>query len=196
MGPNGDVYFGVVGSDGGRAHNGRGWLLHFNHKPTKTLIPGSFGWDDTASLVPPSAVPSYTGTSPYLLLTKYNNYLGFGRGDGMNKVAVLDPYATEIDPWSGLYVMNEVITVLGPTHNPEGGVYEWCVNTVAVDQATKSALVNSEDGNAYRWDFTTNTLTQKVDLGHPAAESYTPTAIGPDGTDYVLSDSVLFALGR
>ena len=37
---------------------------------------GSFGWDDTASIVPTSMVPSYAGTSAYLLMTKYNNYGG------------------------------------------------------------------------------------------------------------------------
>ena len=35
-------------------------------------------------------VPSYPGTSRYLLMTKYNNYAGVG-GDGVNKIAVLDP---------------------------------------------------------------------------------------------------------
>ena len=196
IGTNGDVYFGIQGADGGPAHNGRGWLLHFDATLSKSLTPGSFGWDDTASLVPPTAVPSYTGTSPYLMLTKYNNYLGFGTGDGMNRVAVLDPYATQTDPYSGMLVMQEVITILGPTHNPEGGVYEWCVNTLAVNPATKSALLNSEDGNAYRWDFTTNALTQKLNLGHPVSEAYTPTVTGPDGTNYILSNATLFAIGN
>jgi hypothetical protein len=59
--------------------------------------PGAFGWDTTVGLVPASMVPSYQGTSSYLLATKYNHYLGLG-GDGQNKVAILDPNATQVDP--------------------------------------------------------------------------------------------------
>jgi hypothetical protein len=198
VGPDGDLYMGVIGGDGGFAHNGRGWLLHFDATLSTVKTPGSFGWDDTASVVPPRIVPSYAGSSPYLLLTKYNNYLGAGTGDGKNRVAVLDPDATEQDPYSNVLVMNEVITVLGPTHDPNGpptAVYEWCVNTVAVDPATKSALVNSEDGHAYRWDFTTNKLVDKFALGGPVPEAYTPTVIGPDGTNYIWSGATLWAIG-
>ena len=72
VGPDGDVYYGVVENDSG--HNSRGWLLHFSGDLATTKTPGSFGWDDTVSIVPTSAVPSYTGSSPYLLMTKYNNY--------------------------------------------------------------------------------------------------------------------------
>jgi hypothetical protein len=67
------------------SHNDRGWLLHFNSDLTQTKIPGSFGWDDTASIVPASLVPSYTGKSQYLLMTKYNNYCGVGTGNGLNQ---------------------------------------------------------------------------------------------------------------
>ena len=56
--------------------------------------------------------------------------------------------------------MKEVITVLGPTPNDgQPGVHEWCINAAAIDPINKCAVVNSEDGNAYRWDFTTNTLS-------------------------------------
>ena len=47
-----------------------------------------------------ASVPSYTGTSKYLVLTKYNNYAGAG-GDGVNKLAVLDPNASFVHPISG-----------------------------------------------------------------------------------------------
>ena len=62
-------------------------------------------------------VPSYSGKSPYLLMTKYNNYLE-GGGNGLNKIAVLDPDATETDPVTGASVMREVLTIAGVT--PDG----------------------------------------------------------------------------
>ena len=58
-------------------------------------------------------VPGYTGTSNFLIMTKYNNYAGHGTGVGLNELAILDPNATE--PANGISVMNEVETVLGPT---------------------------------------------------------------------------------
>ena len=96
--------------------------------------------------------------------------------------------------------MNEVLTVKGVTPDPNsnlpGAVREWCINTAAVDPFTKSALVNSEDGKLYRWDFTTNTLSQVITLSSGIGEAYTPTAIGTDGTAFAINDAVLFALGR
>ena len=170
IGPDGDVYYGVLESPCCSSHNARGWMLHFDSTLTQTKTPGSFGWDDTASVVPSSAVPSYTGTSTYLILTKYNNYANSGTGDGINKVAILDPFSTMQDAYSStpVNVMTEVITVTGVTPNPSPAfphaVREWCVNTVAIDPRTKSAIVNSEDGVTYRWDFTTNTLSQSLRL--------------------------------
>ena len=76
------------------SNHDRGWLLHFNSSLTQTQdCPGAFGWDDTASVVPASMVPSYNGNSSYLLMTKYNNYADPGLGgDGVNKIAILDPH--------------------------------------------------------------------------------------------------------
>jgi hypothetical protein len=96
--------------------------------------------------------------------------------------------------------MQEVLTILGPTPDPAlpnlpGAVYEWCINSAAVDPFQKSALVNSEDGNLYRWDFTTNTFTQKIRLTSGIGEAYTPTLIGADGTVYAINDATLFAVG-
>jgi hypothetical protein len=163
--------------------------------------PGSFGWDDTASVVPASLVPSYRGTSSYLLMVKYNNYAGAG-GDGVNRIAVLDPMATQLSPINGASVMREVLTVAGPTPDPEflgdhpRAVREWCINTAAVDPATKSILVNNEDGKLYRWNLTTNRLTQPVTLTDGVGEAYTPTLIGVDGTVYAINNAILFAVGR
>ena len=87
---------------------------------------------------PPKPLPVYKGTSSYLILSKYNNYAN-GGGNGLNKVAILDPNATETDPITGVTVMNEVISILGPTPNPNlPGVNEWCINSAAVDPFTKS----------------------------------------------------------
>jgi hypothetical protein len=165
-------------------------------------IPGSFGWDDTASIVPASLVPSYQGTSKYLLMTKYNNYAGIGTGDGHNRIAILDPHAAEKDPViPTTNVMKELITILGVTPDPNfptfpGAVREWCINTAAVDPFTKSILANSEDGKLYRWDLTSNTLSEVITLSAGIGEAYTPTVIGSDGTAYAINFAVLNAIGH
>ena len=197
VGPDGDVYFGVIENPFPN-HNDRGWMLHFNSDLSKTKTPGSFGWDDTPSIVPASMVASYTGNSQYLLMTKYNNYCGIGTGNGQNQVAILDPNATEHDPiLQNTLVMKEVLTITGVTPDPDcpGGVKEWCINTAAVDPFSKSVLVNSEDGILYRWDLTSNALIEKVKLSVGIGEAYTPTVIGSDGTAYAINDAILDAVG-
>jgi hypothetical protein len=202
VGPDGDVYYGVLENNCCASHNDRGWMLHFNSTLAQTKIPGSFGWDTTPAVVPAEAVASYRGSSTYLILTKYNNYAGAGSGDGVNKVAVLDPNAATTDPYGGApaQTMQEVIAIVGVTPNPQKGfpnaVTEWCINTAAVDPSTRSAIVNSEDGVVYRWDFTTNTLSQRKTLTPGRGEAYTPTAIGPDGTVFAINNATLFAVGR
>src|SRR5262249_19543601 len=113
VGPDGQVFCGVLES--GVNYNDRGWMLHFSADLSQTLAPGAFGWDNSCSIIPVSAVPSYHGPSTYLLLSKYNNYAGIGSGDGRNKVAVLDPGSTQIDPISGVTILREVMTMLAPT---------------------------------------------------------------------------------
>ena len=197
IGPDGDVYFGVLETTFG-THNGRGWLLHYDATLATLRTPGGFGWDDTASVVDASLVPSYDGSSPYLLMVKYNNYRGAGTGDGANKVAIIDPHATQVDPISGLPIMKEVLTLLGPSFESgnSGPVVEWCINTAAVDPFTRSVLVNSEDGYLYRWDLATNTASQRIRLTSGIGESYTPTAVGADGAVYAVNNAVLFSLAR
>ncbi len=198
VGPDGDVYFGVLETPF-PSHNDRGWLLHFNSDLSQLKTPGSFGWDETTSVVDASLVPSYHGTSKYLLFSKYNNYAGINTGDGVNKIAILDPNATETDPViPSATVMAEVLTIKGKTRDPKnpGGVKEWCINSAAIDPATKSVLANSEDGKLYRWDLTTNTLTQTIRLTRGIGEAYTPTVIGSDGTAYAINDAILFAVGN
>jgi hypothetical protein len=196
IGPDGDVYFGVLENGN---HHDRGWMLHFDSTLSMQKIPGSFGWDNTASIVPAAMVPSYTGGSTYLILTKYNDYGSHGiGGDGANRVAILDPFAAQPDSLSTATVMQEVLTVLGPTPDPDvrGGVKEWCINSAAVDPATNSVLINSEDGVLYRWDLSTNQLSQQLRLSSGLGEAYTPTAIGADGAVYAISDRIMFVVGR
>ena len=197
VGPDGDVYYGVL-SGGNSSHDGRGWLLHFSGDLATQKTTGSFGWDDTVSIVPKAAVPSYTGTSPYLLMTKYNNYFGFGNGDGHNQIAIISPDETQKDRFSKVTVMKEIMTKLNPTQfpgAPAGVVYEWCINSAVVDVAGHSVIANAEDGHTYRWDLARDKLTD-ISLNAPRGEAYTPTVIGPDGTTYAINDSKFYALGE
>jgi hypothetical protein len=207
VGPDGDVYYGIMGDP---FNGSRGWLLHFSGDLSQEKTPGAFGWDDTVSIVPASMVPAYHGTSSYLIFTKYNNYAGLDSfsdwGNGVNQLAVLDPNATEVEPHAssnGLLTMQVVLAATGPTPDPNfvpfgfpNAVREWCINSAAVDPATDSVLVNSEDGKLYRWDLATDTLSQTVTLTAGIGEAYTPTAVGPDGTVYAINDATLFAVGR
>ena len=215
VGPDGHVFMGVFGSSWRESH---GWMLQFDKNlsqvdAAKKRYPvGAFGWDDSATVVPASAVPSYKGSAPYLILTKYNNYY-MGPGDighGRNRLAILDPTSDSVskDGQSKIAVMNEVETVLGVTcdannyactpttdvTNPLVPVREWCINAAAIDPVTKSAIVNSEDGHAYRWDLVTNKLSQGLALQPATGEAYTCTVIGPDGTSYAINNAVLHAL--
>lgn len=199
VGPDGDVYYGVL-ENPFPTHDSRGWLLHFNATLTQTKVPGSFGWDNTPSVLPASAVPRYHGTSPYLLVSKYNNYLDTGpHGNGHNEVAVLDPRASQRDPYANTMTMKTVQTILSPVHvpgAPAGARYEWCINSAAVDTADDSVIVNNEAGFVYRWDLATNTLSEQIHLNYPRPEAYTPTIIGPDGTVYAINNATLYAIGR
>ena len=197
--PDGRVYFGVLESP---FHTSKGWLLSFNADLTVSANrpAGGFGWDDTPSVVLTSMVPSYHGNAPYLLMSKYNNYAGTG-GDGVNKLAILDPTATMIDPRTGATVMNIVESIAGPTPdlasfpNLLNAVREWCINTAVVDPGTDSVLANSEDGKLYRWNLGTNTLSQEIVLTPGVGEAYTPTIIGANGIVYAINNATLFAVG-
>jgi hypothetical protein len=197
VGPDGDVYYGVVENDSG--HDSRGWLMHFSADLSVQKPTGSFGWDDTPSIVPASMVPSYKGTSSYLLMTKYNNYYGASpHGDGHNEIAIIDPNDTQKDRFSSATVMKEIMTKVGQTQYPgapPGVVYEWCINSAVVDVAGHAVIANAEDGHTYRWDLKKDKLTD-VGLNAPIGEAYTPTEIGPDGTVYAINDGVLYALGK
>lgn len=192
--PDGDIYFGAFDNPFSYTHL-RGYMYRFSSAFVQKDFCGAFGWDDTASIIPRSMVPSYQGSSPYLLMTKYNNYLE-GGGAGDNRLAILDPNDFQFEAIDQTNTMKEVLTILGPTADPRGGVVEWCINTAAVDVADKAVLVNSEDGKAYCWDLVTNSVDENIRLTDGRGEAYTPTVIGPDGTAYSINDAQLFAIGN
>ena len=136
------------------------------------------------------------------MITKYNDYVDYveAGGSGVNRIAMLDPTATMLDPISGIPVMQEVATVAGPTHDDDfpgmpQAVRESCINSAVVDPTTRAILANNEDGTLYRWDTTTGTLAQSITLTSGIGEAYTPTLVGPDGTVYAINDATLFAVG-
>ena len=200
VGPDGDVYFGVLEYPWNSNHQ-RGWLHHFDSTLTQSKTPGAFGWDTTASVVPASAVPSYHGASSYLLLTKYNNYPAAG-GDGVSKMAILDPHDSMTDPVTGAAVMKEILTIAGPTPDADytnsfpNAVKEWCINSAVVDPFTQSVLANNEDGRLYRWDLECNMLTETNVLTTGVGEAYTPTVVGVNGAVYAINNAILFAVGH
>jgi hypothetical protein len=199
--PDNDVYIGIMGNP---SSGFRGFLLRFSSDLSVEKIPGAFGWDYTPAIVPASMVPSYQGPSSYLIFAKYNNY-AFADGDGINRIALLDPNTTQIDPHSsagGLVEMREVVTMIGPTPDENNyspsypyAVREWCINTAAVNPATNSIFVPNENGRMHRWNLTTNSFSQVASIGPGIGQPYVPTVIGPDGTVYTMNGGTLFALG-
>jgi hypothetical protein len=127
-------------------------------------------------------------------------------GDGVNRIALLDPDSTQVDPHpsaGGLIQMREVLTVIGPTPDRDrvspvfpNAVREWCINTAAINPATRSIFAPNEDGFLYRWDLATNSLSQAVQLTPGFLEPYVPTIVGSDGTVFTLNGGTLFAVGR
>ncbi len=218
--PDGTVFQGVFGNP----YNGsRGYLLHFSGDLSTEYTPGAFGWDDTPSLIPASMVPSYTGTSSYLILCKYNNYSnadfggpnsGYYGDNGVNEMAVLDPYASVPDPNydpnnpnpgypnPNFKVMATVEAFASPSPDVpavQGGdpdaVREWCTNGTVVDPATDSVFMNNEDGYTYEWNLGTNTITNAVEVTSGIGVPYTPTAIAPNGEVFSDNGGELFAEG-
>ena len=203
VGPDDDVFFGVLANN-----TSRGFLLHFSPDLQTKKLPGGFGWDYTAAIVPTNMLPSYDGPSSYLLFSKYNNYAG-GDGNGVNRMALLDPNLSQTDPHPSanrIAEMREILTVIGCTPDAEyitqtNGFYpfavrEWCINTAAVNPATKSVFAPSEDGHLYRWDLAANSMAEVVTLDPGVGEPYVPTVIGPDGTVFTLNAETLFAIGN
>ncbi|MHB8636986.1 MAG: hypothetical protein ACYC96_11015 [Fimbriimonadaceae bacterium] len=197
--PDGSVFFGVLENSLG-TNNFRGYMLHFSYDLSQTLTPGEFGWDNTGSIIPTNWIPNYKSASPYLVVCKYNNYAGAGSGDGVNKIAVLDPSTAQLDNANSVAVMGEVRTITGLTPDTANrprfpnAVREWCINSIAVDMHNKIVILNSEDGWAYAWNLGSNTVASKINLTSGIGEAYTSTAIGPNGNVYAISNGTLFAI--
>ncbi|HLK14879.1 MAG TPA: hypothetical protein VKT78_08745, partial [Fimbriimonadaceae bacterium] len=201
--PDGSVLFGVLENSLG-TNNFRGYMLHFSYDLVTSYTPGGFGWDNTGSIIPSSFVASYKGQSPWLLLCKYNNYAGAGSGDGVNRIAVLDPdvETSNTNPTGGFVnnvnIMGVVQGLVGQTPDPNNiatfhhAVKEWCVNSIAVDMINKSAICNSEDGSVYVWNLNNNTITSKLALTAGIGEAYTSTVIGVNGWVYAISNARLY----
>src|SRR5205085_10159710 len=121
----------------------------------------------------------------------------------VNRVALLDPNTTQVDPHTsapGFAEMREVLTLIGPTPDPDHysaqfpyAVRERCINTAAVNPATNSIFVPNEDGRLYRWNSASNSFSQAVTLSPGLGEPYVPSLVGPDGTVYTLNGGTLFA---
>jgi hypothetical protein len=218
VGPDGDVYFGVYGSSP-TSHDGRGWLLHYSAS-LAAKTPGSFGWDETPTIVPSQYVTGYSGTSTYLIFSQYNDYLNVGSGKGNNQIALLDPGATQADPIDGkTTVMKQIALAASPTTAAHGGLTEWSTNSAAFDpgfnngttnnllSGNPSIFVTNEDGLMFRWDLTlavqdtgskispNPSFTQGIVLNSGVVQAYTPTLIGNDGTVYAVSNATVFAVG-
>ncbi len=217
--PDGTVFFGVWAYGSSYGNGSRGFLLHFSGNLQTEYTPGAFGWDDTPSIIPltgPNAmtVSGYTGSSSYLIVSKYNNYANTEVGDpyggnGVNEIAILDPNASQPDPnddaevnGQPIPVMQQVMTFSSPSPdlgNINAGdpdaVREWCTNGTAVDPATDSIYVNDEDGYTYQWNLGTDTISNTVEVSAGYGVPYTPTAIAPNGEVFSDNGGTLFALG-
>jgi hypothetical protein len=121
VGPDGDVYYGMIGAQlpGDSLPRLVGWLLHYTRRLEASAgFYGGFGWDDTPTIVAPSAVKNYNGTSSYLLFMKQNSYTDIG-GNGAHRLVILDPFDFEADSvGTAVPVMKVVLSILSPTLAP------------------------------------------------------------------------------
>lgn len=143
-----------------------GWLLHFSSSMTP-LPPGPQGWDIT---------PSFMLPGPGIIL-KHNQYSHQQhQQQQQHALVVLDPSSHSVmDPFgSHVMVMSSVASALSPNQQ------EWCVNRVAWDASSNTAVASCEDSVLYKWNVATgsNKVEKIVELASaPLAQSYTPVVV-------------------
>jgi hypothetical protein len=194
VGPDGRVFYGVLEAQFA-THNARGWLLQFdsqlNPAGSRQLRVGRVAQRD-----PGFDGPVVRRDLDLPARAEVQQLPWVGTGDGLNRLAVLDPRASQADAiLPAVQVMREVLTILGPTQDGNTtGRREWCINTMATDPMRRSILANNEDGVLYRWDLATNTLSQNVRLTTGIGQAYTPTLVGADGAVYAISNATLYSI--
>ena len=132
-------------------------------------------------------------------MTKYNNYAGIGSGDGAEPDR--DPRPAREPDRPDLGPAGDEGGADDPRPDARPGQRRRRSGSGASTpprstRRRKSILVNSEDGNLYRWNLAGNTLTQRIQLTSGIGEAYTPTAIGADGAVYAINNAVLFAIAK
>ena len=200
IGPNGDVYFGVLENPAGFIEQGVDAPLRLDPDPVEDARRVRVGHHRLDRADEHGAVV-HRDVRPYLLMTKYNDYAGRG-GDGMNKLAILDPNATQIDARTGATVMKEILTIAGPT--PDAGVYRHAPRTRSASGAStrrrstrrpSASWPTARTGSCTAGTSRRTLFTEVVTLTAGIGEAYTPTLIGPDGTVYAINNATLFAVG-
>jgi hypothetical protein len=48
----------------------------------------------------------------------------------------------------------------------------------------------------YRWHLPSNSFSERITMNAGVAQSYTPTAIGPDGRIYAINNAYLHSIGQ
>ena len=177
VGPDGDVYYGVLENPFPN-HDDRGWLLHYDATLTRAKTPGSFGWDNTVSVLPcprRAPLPRNLAVPPGVQVQQLPRHRAARRRSQPGRRA--RPRTSQKDPYTDTRVMKAVQTVLSPVHEPgtpAGARYEWCINSAVVDPADDSVIVNSKDGPVYRWDLARNVLAENVHLNAPRPRGLHP----------------------
>jgi outer membrane protein assembly factor BamB len=195
--PDGTIYYGTYT----RYNHSQGHLMRFSASG-EFLSAYKFGWDVTPAI--------WQHDDTFSILTKENRYEGVGTY--CNTFAFCAPARVEGDE-EGYY-----ITQLSPELNVEWqykstntfscerqadgtvacqndhpGGFEWCVNSLAVDQRGV-VYVNSEDGNLYAINQG-GTMRQRIFLRLALGAAYTPLSLGTDGKIYTQNAGTLFVVG-
>ncbi len=89
VGPDGDVFLGMITQAAAGLPRSSGWLLHWDKHLTQQKLPGASGWDDTVTIVATSAAQSVS-CAQYLLFAKLNDY-----ASGRHRLVLMDPFVRD-----------------------------------------------------------------------------------------------------